>query len=506
MKFNKYKFCRLTIALIVLAAFSALCTGMEELDFMAEWQFAPALLRIFSTASLGSIMTLLILILIAVIGGRWYCALWCPVGIFTDLLDLIPCPGKRAVKKDLPFLRLTVLLFCFILLLCGMNTGFLLFDPYSNFARITGELSRKSFTAGMLIPLSVLIILALFKRRFYCTVICPVGAILNLLSRKPLFKLVVHDNCVKCKMCEKSCPAGCIDIEKLSIDNARCIRCLACLDACKFSALSFSTETVQPPRNTDVSRREFLKRGSAALGGAVAGGIMLKFGMDKFAPVQPFSPILPPGAGDLKRFTNKCTACLICVQNCPQEIIRPASGGDGPVSLDLRNNFCDWECNMCSAICPTGALRELNLPEKQHTQLALAQIGKNCIGCTKCVETCPAAAISMNNNRAQVDKNSCAGCGKCALDCPVKAIQITPVPFQKRLAEREAEKTPASAQGKKAYINPKVCFSCGSCAEVCPTKAITLDDNDTPKPVDQEKCIGCGKCVNTCPARAISLK
>ena len=41
MKFKKYKFCRLTIALIVLAAFSALCTGMEELDFMAEWHFAP---------------------------------------------------------------------------------------------------------------------------------------------------------------------------------------------------------------------------------------------------------------------------------------------------------------------------------------------------------------------------------------------------------------------------------------------------------------------------------
>lgn len=506
MKFKKYSFLRLIIAIIVLAAFFALCSGSEDLYFIADWQLVPALLRVISTAALGSMATLLILILIAVIGGRWYCSLWCPVGIFTDLIDLIPFPGKGAVKKDLPFLRLFMLILVLCLTLTELNAGFLLFDPYSNFTQTAGELFRKNFTSGMLITLATFIALALWKRRFYCTFICPVGAVLNLLSRKPVLKLVIKDNCVKCKVCEKSCPAGCIDIEKTSIDNGRCIRCLACLDACKFSALTFGTKTAVPAKKTDISRREFLKRGSAALGGAVAGGVMLKLGMEKFSPALPFSKILPPGAGDLDRFASKCTSCLICVQNCPHEIIRPAINGDGPVSLDLRSSFCDWECNMCSAICPTGALEELNLTEKQHTQIALAQISKNCIGCTKCVETCPARAISMRSNRAEVDSNSCVGCGECAQACPVKAIQITPIPVQKPLPERAVEKSPASDQTKKAFIDAKVCFSCGSCAEVCPTKAITLDENDTPKPVDQAKCIGCGKCITTCPARAISLK
>ena len=80
---------------------------------------------------------------------------------------------------------------------------------------------------------------------------------------------------------------------------------------------------------------------------------------------------------------------------------------------------------------------------------------------------------------------------------------------------RELLKIPETAENpndvapsapKKAVINPASCFSCGCCAEVCPVKAITLDENDTPKPVDQAKCIGCGKCVKVCPAHAISMK
>ena len=166
MKFKKYKFLRLTAAVFVLAAFSALCSGMANLDFMVKWQFAPALLRVFSTAALGSMATLLILILIAVTGGRWYCALWCPVGIFTDLLDLIPFPGKRAVKKDLPFLRFFVLMLALSLAFTGLNAGFLLFDPYSNFARIVSGLTRKSFTIGMLIPLMTAIAVAVIVGKF----------------------------------------------------------------------------------------------------------------------------------------------------------------------------------------------------------------------------------------------------------------------------------------------------------------------------------------------------
>lgn len=46
-----------------------------------------------------------------------------------------------------------------------------------------------------------------------------------------------------------------------------------------------------------------------------------------------------------------------------------------------------------------------------------------CIGCGACVEECPAAAISLNEQGiAVVDKEKCTGCGRCARSCPVEAI------------------------------------------------------------------------------------
>ena len=105
MKFKRYKTLRLAFAVLVLAAFSAMCAGAANLGFMAKWQLIPALLRTISGSGIASAAILVALLLTAVLAGRWYCALWCPIGIFTDLIDSIPFPWKRAVKKNLFWVR-----------------------------------------------------------------------------------------------------------------------------------------------------------------------------------------------------------------------------------------------------------------------------------------------------------------------------------------------------------------------------------------------------------------
>lgn len=50
-------------------------------------------------------------------------------------------------------------------------------------------------------------------------------------------------------------------------------------------------------------------------------------------------------------------------------------------------------------------------------------VKEKCSGCGKCVEICPAGAISMKNGKASIDLKKCAGCLACVTLCPQKAIK-----------------------------------------------------------------------------------
>ncbi|PLX18486.1 MAG: ferredoxin [Candidatus Muiribacterium halophilum] len=45
-----------------------------------------------------------------------------------------------------------------------------------------------------------------------------------------------------------------------------------------------------------------------------------------------------------------------------------------------------------------------------------------CIGCRKCMQVCPADAISMKEKVAFINKAMCRKCGLCIEHCPVQAL------------------------------------------------------------------------------------
>ncbi len=48
-----------------------------------------------------------------------------------------------------------------------------------------------------------------------------------------------------------------------------------------------------------------------------------------------------------------------------------------------------------------------------------------CVGCSACVDACPAGAIEMNDdNVAQVNEDDCVNCGACVDACPNEAIEL----------------------------------------------------------------------------------
>ena len=85
----------------------------------------------------------------------------------------------------------------------------------------------------------------------------------------------------------------------------------------------------------------------------------------------------------------------------------------------------------------------------------------SCIGCGKCVKTCPFEAITLENNLAYIDPNKCKSCRKCVEVCPQNTIIELNFPPRKPKAEEAAAapKEPAApkpAAAKESAEAPKV--------------------------------------------------
>jgi ferredoxin len=216
-----------------------------------------------------------------------------------------------------------------------------------------------------------------------------------------------------------------------------------CISVCRVHGIVFGfSEKPLPSAGPDVSRREFLIKSGILAGGFAAGILLAKTGLTRLADYAKRFRILPPGAGDAVRFMQKCTACQLCTKNCPAAVIVPAPGGDGPVSLDLEKGACAYNCNRCSQVCPTGAIRPLTLEEKRHTKIAEARFNpQNCIvfqenePCGKCAEVCPVKAVVLRKNGTPrpVKTNLCIGCGACQQICPAPEKAMTIHAIEKQI-------------------------------------------------------------------------
>ena len=407
---------------------------LNEWGLLLKSQYAPSAMRSIALSATLSIAVTVILTIITFFAGRFYCSLLCPLGTWQELVTFVP--AKCGSRKDYRKTRLLIAGAVFGSLVVSCNLGFLLLDPYSLFGRMV-----RAFSVSSIVIFLAITVLTVWKKRFFCTSICPVGTLLGLFAEKGVYKLQFNEKCVKCGKCVKNCPAGCMDISGGTVDNGRCVRCLKCLSVCPVEGLSFSRKLLPVPQ--DVSRRKFLVDGSIFIGGMILGKIGA-FAAGKYSRnlAHPATEILPPGAGSLSEFFRKCTACQACTALCPEKIILPAKGGTGPVSLDLSGKgACRFDCKKCMEVCPTGALKDLTLKEKQSCKIALAvHLPENCIAfqdeeeCGLCADACPVKAITLRKNGTPrpVKKELCIGCGACLKACPADpaAIRIEPIPRQ----------------------------------------------------------------------------
>lgn len=186
-------------------------------------------------------------LIIGLLFGRAVCAFLCPFGLFQELLNKIPSP-----KFDLPrrlsrvkYFVLTVFVlmlpvatefreptFCEYICPAGtLEAGLPLIATHDEFRAVLGKL----FALKVSILLAV-IIGSVVVHRFFCRVICPLGAIYGLLNGVSFYRLnFAADKCIDCGRCRKACPLV-LDPTK-DFNSAECVRCGQCVAACPVKAV-----------------------------------------------------------------------------------------------------------------------------------------------------------------------------------------------------------------------------------------------------------------------------
>lgn len=414
------------VAIIYIAGFLGLFYPIKLFDI----NIAPLIERTLSDFTLSAGIMLILIFLSTFLFGRIYCSTLCPLGLFQEFCLFLFQHKKLPQQKNRPA-KYFIAALTFGTLFGGTACIMRYIDPYTIFG------SAISKTTLGIILITLIALLTILKGRYFCTNICPIGTLLGLISRHAIYKITIQaDSCVACGLCAQKCPAGCIDYKNKTIDNETCIKCFKCLSLCHNHGLSYSRTTSKKTNRTPAfspSRRRFLIGTAAAATLAVAYKAGIKLSSDIAKIVK--TVLLPPGAGSSERFANKCLNCNLCVENCPMKIIKKADPAFPAVHLDYGKNYCSYNCNTCSKVCPSGAIRHLTLKEKRKTQIGLAHVNPDiCIQCGLCVRECPRSAITKQpGDFPNINHDICIGCGACQAVCPVSAIKISPLNLQQTL-------------------------------------------------------------------------
>ncbi len=441
----------------------------------------------------GAFYLSIITVVFTVLAGRFFCGWFCPLGALNNAVSVFT--KRQSPPQNWHGLKYYLLIFLLVGSLFGLQvTG--IFDPISLLIRsfsisvypvfnqalngilnflyhsnisilmtlsdLLGQALKKTVLAfnqphylqsGLIFLLFVFILgLNLIERRFWCRYLCPLGALLGLISRYSLIGRHVSEGCISCGRCERACPAA---AAPQTWRQRECYYCFNCDDLCPVKAVDFRVVSPLSRHSVpiDLERRKIYLSAISAIVMASLSRTSPRYREAVFNPLL----IRPPGALKESDFLSRCVKCGECMKVCITNGLQPTAleaGLEGiwtPI-LVPKIGYCEYRCTLCGQVCPTGAIKKLSLKEKAETKIGLAMIDKGrCIpyahgkSCIVCEEVCPTPKKAIWFNEVEVkdregrlsvvlqpvvDTELCIGCGICETKCPVvdrPAIYVTSI-------------------------------------------------------------------------------
>ena len=475
------------LAVFIILFINTEYRGKDEISVAVNSFFRANPLVTISYILAVKAMTILLvpgimMILASAILGRFFCGWICPLGTIIDLVTskIRKSAPVKFLKGKFKYYLLFTLLFA---ALFNVNIAGV-FDPIAILVRaftfflypLFGYAARSGWAALYSIlgdkrehldvffaflqhyvlpfretfyPLAFLsliffigiLFLERYEKRNWCKNLCPLGTLLGIMGNLSIFRRIPGRLCADCRKCKEICPTG-FDAETLQ--KSDCILCMDCKLQCAFKRVRFPLKGIlstKRQRTEDVrpvlERRVFL--------GSLLSGFFLSRAFVFQPPGQHERLLRPPGVNNEKDFLKKCVRCGECIKVCLRSALYPDHFRAGiygvfmPVIIP-RLGYCEYNCNLCGQVCPTGAIPGLALEKKKKSVIGIAALDKNhClpyakkINCIVCEEHCP---------------------------IPEKAIRFEVV--------QEKDYSGKAVTIKKPYIVEELCNGCGICENKCP--------------------------------------
>ena len=192
------------------------------------------------------VAALIVLCVYTIVFGRFFCGFACAFGSLGDAVRALyvfickkrkkkPITMKASVVKKLQAVKYFVLAVIAMTCFTGAYSKAKGFSPWDVFSMLHARNFKLGGYALGVILLVLIVVGMCFQERFFCRVLCPMGAVFSILPVLPLSALRRdRAECIKgCRACTMKCPS---DIE-LAPDTAPelsgdCFQCQKCIDTC----------------------------------------------------------------------------------------------------------------------------------------------------------------------------------------------------------------------------------------------------------------------------------
>jgi NosR/NirI family transcriptional regulator, nitrous oxide reductase regulator len=212
---QRLKYAFLGAVILFIGIYAGRMISIIDLTQLMWATFPPLFSNLYWYALFGSMLVTSLVL------GRLYCGYICPFGAFIQIIHKI-----SPIKRIIPMKTHSKLVYIKYPILAGVAAGVLLGDswitgiePFQIFFRLRGDW-------WMWIVMVAAVVVSVPFNRFYCSYVCPAGAVMSLAGRLRVREIKRWPECDRCKICEHTCPERAIVGPKISV--LECMNCREC--------------------------------------------------------------------------------------------------------------------------------------------------------------------------------------------------------------------------------------------------------------------------------------